>query len=165
MIPVYQLGPERKWDQTLPRDAVYGRLAAGGHQMERVTDLSFRYQLGGVVIAPTGYADDDISLVDLQKRIDDLDWCVVLCVSDETNHSEVLRDLHHPNMRLWLQTPRPEVDFRHDRFLIQFTVGSLPHEQTLKAIDLFGTKVAPIVREEVSRRASAARASGAAPST
>ncbi len=55
--------------------------------------------------------------------------------------------------------------FRHDRFLIQFTVGSLPHEKTLKAIELFGTKVAPIVREEVSRRASAAPASGAAPST
>ena len=42
--------------------------------------------------------------------------------------------------------------FRHDRFLIQFTVGSLPHEQTLKAIELFGTRVAPIVREEVERR-------------
>jgi probable LLM family oxidoreductase len=55
--------------------------------------------------------------------------------------------------------------FDHERFLIQFTVGSLPHEQTLKAIELFGTKVAPIVREEVSRRASAARASGAAPPT
>jgi alkanesulfonate monooxygenase SsuD/methylene tetrahydromethanopterin reductase-like flavin-dependent oxidoreductase (luciferase family) len=55
--------------------------------------------------------------------------------------------------------------FRHDRFLIQFTVGSLPHDKTLKAIELFGTEVAPAVREEVSRRASAARASGAAPST
>ena len=55
--------------------------------------------------------------------------------------------------------------FRHDRFLIQFTVGSLPHEQTLKAIELFGTKVAPIVREEVSRRVAASGASGEAPST
>jgi probable LLM family oxidoreductase len=42
--------------------------------------------------------------------------------------------------------------FGHERFLIQFTVGSLPHEKTLKAIELFGTKVAPIVREEVARR-------------
>jgi probable LLM family oxidoreductase len=55
--------------------------------------------------------------------------------------------------------------FGHDRFLIQFTVGSLPHDRTLKAIELYGTKVAPLVRAEVSRRASAARASGAAPST
>ncbi len=56
--------------------------------------------------------------------------------------------------------------FDHERFLIQFTVGSLPHEKTLKAIELFGTKVAPIVREEVSRRrAAASAASGATPST
>ena len=55
--------------------------------------------------------------------------------------------------------------FAHERFLIQFTVGSLPHEKTLRAIELFGKEVAPIVREEVSRRASAAPASGAAPST
>jgi probable LLM family oxidoreductase len=56
--------------------------------------------------------------------------------------------------------------FGHERFLIQFTVGSLPHEQTLKAIELYGTKVAPIVREEVSRRrAAASGASDAARST
>jgi probable LLM family oxidoreductase len=55
--------------------------------------------------------------------------------------------------------------FGHDRFLIQFTVGSLPHEKTMKAIELFGTKVAPIVREEISRRAAASGASGAARST
>jgi alkanesulfonate monooxygenase SsuD/methylene tetrahydromethanopterin reductase-like flavin-dependent oxidoreductase (luciferase family) len=56
--------------------------------------------------------------------------------------------------------------FDHERFLIQFTVGSLPHEKTLKAIELFGTKVAPIVREEVNRRrAAASAASGATPST
>ncbi len=56
--------------------------------------------------------------------------------------------------------------FGHERFLIQFTVGSLPHAKTLKAIELFGTKVAPIVREEVSRRrAAASGASGATPAT
>ena len=56
--------------------------------------------------------------------------------------------------------------FRHDRFLIQFTVGSLPHEKTMRAIELFGTKVAPIVREEVNRRrAAASGASDAAPPT
>jgi probable LLM family oxidoreductase len=55
--------------------------------------------------------------------------------------------------------------FQHQRFLIQFTVGSLPHEKTMKAIELFGTKVAPLVREEVSRRAALPGASDAAPST
>jgi probable LLM family oxidoreductase len=41
--------------------------------------------------------------------------------------------------------------FRHDRFLLQLTVGSLPHEQTMRAIELFGTEVAPAVRAELAR--------------
>lgn len=36
--------------------------------------------------------------------------------------------------------------FRHDRFLLQMTVGTLPHEQVLRSIELFGTQVAPAVR-------------------
>ena len=46
--------------------------------------------------------------------------------------------------------------FDHDRVLIQLTVGSMPHEQVLHAIELYGTKVAPIVRDEVARRRAAA---------
>ena len=45
--------------------------------------------------------------------------------------------------------------FGLDRFLIQLSVGTLPHEKVLRAIELFGTKVAPIVRREVERRAAA----------
>ena len=37
--------------------------------------------------------------------------------------------------------------FNHDRFLLQITVGSLPHEKVLRAIELFGREVAPRVRE------------------
>jgi probable LLM family oxidoreductase len=42
--------------------------------------------------------------------------------------------------------------FRHQRFLLQVSVGPMPHAQVMKAIELFGTKVAPIVRAEVARR-------------
>jgi alkanesulfonate monooxygenase SsuD/methylene tetrahydromethanopterin reductase-like flavin-dependent oxidoreductase (luciferase family) len=42
--------------------------------------------------------------------------------------------------------------FGHDRFLAQISVGSLPHEQALRAIELFGTEVAPRVREALARR-------------
>ncbi|MFN2418674.1 MAG: LLM class flavin-dependent oxidoreductase, partial [Candidatus Limnocylindria bacterium] len=42
--------------------------------------------------------------------------------------------------------------FEHDRFLIQFTVGSIPHPAVMRSIELFGTKVAPVVREEIRRR-------------
>jgi alkanesulfonate monooxygenase SsuD/methylene tetrahydromethanopterin reductase-like flavin-dependent oxidoreductase (luciferase family) len=43
--------------------------------------------------------------------------------------------------------------FGHDRTLLQFSVGPLPHADVMHAIELFGTKVAPVVREEVARRA------------
>jgi probable LLM family oxidoreductase len=42
--------------------------------------------------------------------------------------------------------------FGLDRFLIQMSVGTLPHEKVLHSIELFGTKVAPVVRREVERR-------------
>jgi len=42
-----------------------------------------------------------------------------------------------------------------DRFLIQLSVGTLPHEKVLHAIELFGTKVAPIVHRETLRRTAA----------
>jgi probable LLM family oxidoreductase len=42
--------------------------------------------------------------------------------------------------------------FGHDRFLAQMSVGTLPHAQAMRSIELFGTEVAPLVRAEVSRR-------------
>ncbi len=41
--------------------------------------------------------------------------------------------------------------FQHDRFLLKFTVGTLPHDKVLKAIELFGDKVAPVVRKEIAK--------------
>ena len=45
--------------------------------------------------------------------------------------------------------------FGHDRFLLQFTVGSLPHDVVMRSIELFGTEVAPPVRR-AGTQASAA---------
>jgi len=36
--------------------------------------------------------------------------------------------------------------FGHQRFLAQISVGTLPHRDVLRAIELFGTRVAPVVR-------------------
>jgi alkanesulfonate monooxygenase SsuD/methylene tetrahydromethanopterin reductase-like flavin-dependent oxidoreductase (luciferase family) len=36
--------------------------------------------------------------------------------------------------------------FGHDRFLMQTSVGDIPHEQVLRSIELLGTEVAPAVR-------------------
>lgn len=38
--------------------------------------------------------------------------------------------------------------FSHQRFLLQLTVGPLPHARVMRAIELLGTEVAPVVRRE-----------------
>lgn len=40
--------------------------------------------------------------------------------------------------------------FGHDRFLLQMSVGSVPHEKLLRSIELFATKVAPEIRKKLS---------------
>ena len=41
--------------------------------------------------------------------------------------------------------------FRNDRILIQMAIGTVPHREQLRAIELMGTKVAPIVRAALKR--------------
>ena len=36
--------------------------------------------------------------------------------------------------------------FKNDRFLLQMAIGLMPHDQILRGIELYGTKVAPLVR-------------------
>jgi probable LLM family oxidoreductase len=52
--------------------------------------------------------------------------------------------------------------FGHDRYLGQMSVGAVEHREVMRSIERFGTEVAPVVREEVSRR-SAPPATPAAP--
>jgi probable LLM family oxidoreductase len=40
--------------------------------------------------------------------------------------------------------------FNHQRFLLQITVGTLPHAQVMRAIELYATAVAPQVRKALS---------------
>jgi probable LLM family oxidoreductase len=46
--------------------------------------------------------------------------------------------------------------FHHDRFLVQFSVGALPHRGLMHSIELFGTKVAPAVRKALGVKQPAA---------
>jgi hypothetical protein len=43
--------------------------------------------------------------------------------------------------------------FGHDRFLIQFSVGTLPHAEVMRSIELFGTEVGPAVRAATADQA------------
>jgi alkanesulfonate monooxygenase SsuD/methylene tetrahydromethanopterin reductase-like flavin-dependent oxidoreductase (luciferase family) len=59
---------------------------------------------------------------------------------------------------LFLGSPQQVIDkilfqhrlFAHDRFLLQLTVGPTPHADVMRAIELFGTEVAPVVRKALS---------------
>ncbi|HEX7120663.1 MAG TPA: LLM class flavin-dependent oxidoreductase [Longimicrobiales bacterium] len=65
-----------------------------------------------------------------------------------------------PRGALFVGSPQEVVDkilfqhelFRHQRFLVQLTVGPMPHAKVMRAIELLGTEVAPVVRREVAGR-------------
>ncbi|OQP87642.1 luciferase [Rhizobium rhizosphaerae] len=45
--------------------------------------------------------------------------------------------------------------FRNDRFLLQMAIGLMPHDQIMRGIELYGTKVAPQVRAALAKDAAA----------
>jgi probable LLM family oxidoreductase len=45
--------------------------------------------------------------------------------------------------------------FAHDRYLAQMSVGAVAHADVMRSIELFATRVAPLVREELARREGA----------
>ena len=44
--------------------------------------------------------------------------------------------------------------FNHNRLLLMMGVGTLPHDKVLRAIELLGEKVAPVVRAEIANKAA-----------
>ncbi|WP_075289667.1 LLM class flavin-dependent oxidoreductase [Pararhizobium arenae] len=62
-----------------------------------------------------------------------------------------------PNGNLFLGDPETVAEkiirhqriFKNDRFLLQMAIGLMPHDQIMRGIELYGTKVAPIVREAI----------------
>lgn len=60
-----------------------------------------------------------------------------------------------PNGAMMLGSPQDVIDkilyehsiFGHQRTMIQFTVGHIPHDKVLRCIELYGTVVAPAVRK------------------
>ena len=72
-----------------------------------------------------------------------------------TRHCFALRS---PRGALLVGSPQQVIDkilfehelFANDRFLLHISVGTLPHDKVLRAIELFGTKVAPAVRSAIA---------------
>jgi probable LLM family oxidoreductase len=73
-----------------------------------------------------------------------------------------------PDGHLYLGSPEEVAEkivtqydlFGMDRFLIQLSVGRMPRAELMKSIELFGTAVAPLVRDEVAKRRSSTQMSG-----
>ena len=65
--------------------------------------------------------------------------------------------MRSPRGALLVGSPQEVIDkilyehelFGHQRFLAQFTVGSMPHDKVMRSIELLGTQVAPVVRREL----------------
>jgi probable LLM family oxidoreductase len=52
--------------------------------------------------------------------------------------------------------------FAHQRYIAQMSVGAVAHADVMRSIELFGTEVAPRVRDEVARRLTPAADTGSA---
>jgi probable LLM family oxidoreductase len=69
-----------------------------------------------------------------------------------------------PNGNLFLGDPETVAEkivrhqriFRNDRFLLQMAIGLMPHDQIMRGIELYGTKVAPLVRAALAEDAQQA---------
>lgn len=42
--------------------------------------------------------------------------------------------------------------FGNDRFLLQMAIGTMPHAKLMRGIELYGTKVAPLVRQRIAEK-------------
>ena len=49
--------------------------------------------------------------------------------------------------------------FGHTRFLAQMSIGAMPHDKILHAIELLGTKVAPEVKKHIGQKSVVADSS------
>jgi alkanesulfonate monooxygenase SsuD/methylene tetrahydromethanopterin reductase-like flavin-dependent oxidoreductase (luciferase family) len=73
--------------------------------------------------------------------------------------------LRTPRGALAVGSPQEVIDkllfqhslFGHQRTLLQFSVGTMPHAAMMRAIELFGTEVAPVVRRETQGAAQGSR--------
>lgn len=71
---------------------------------------------------------------------------------------EAFETMREPNGALFVGSPQQVIDkilaqqaiLGFDRFLLHVSVGTMPHAQVMKTIELFGTQVAPVVRRALA---------------
>ena len=76
--------------------------------------------------------------------------------------------LRAPRGSLLVGSPQEVIDkmlyehelFKYDRFLLHLSVGTMRHDQVMRSIELLGTKVAPVIRQETTRPPALEAAAG-----
>lgn len=97
------------WDQGLYELLFAGKLwkPVGWHDFEHVDSFEgIPLRQGAVVVLPARYHVEYVEK--LQYQLDQLPWVLLLIVGDEESLFPWER-LEHPRMKMWLQTPRPDL--------------------------------------------------------
>ena len=117
------------WDQAMITDLldrVSWRPVAGYTYQHLIGFDLLPPETGAVVIVP-GRMEPDADWLNVQLAA--LPWCVVLITSDEEARFP-WRSLEHPNMKIWAQTPHPDV---HQGIDGTFPVGYTPETRRVTA--------------------------------
>ncbi len=116
MIPVGHLAPEC-WDQNIVRRLLDGDLYP--HSLQVKHHAGYPNTDGAILVIPGRYwATERIN-----EAIHRYRWVLAFRVSDEEDLFDI-NQIEHPNMRWWVQTPRPDRDYGAARL---FGVGYPPH--------------------------------------
>jgi hypothetical protein len=121
-IPVFHLSPVGCWDQHLLADLLADcgdtPWSGGEHhdlvniEVESIADLPG--EQGAIWVVPGAYWKDRVD--EINAAINRRPWALVFLVSDEASLFPV-EELSHPEMRLWVMTPRARHTKVTDRFL------------------------------------------------
>ena len=79
-------------------------------------------------------------------------------MQQETMAATMAPSMRRPEGSLLVGSPQQVIDkilyeyelFKFTRFMVQFSVGTLPHKQMMHAIELFGNVVAPAVKKALT---------------
>lgn len=129
--------------------------AQAGHDPAR---LATSINVHGFIAETTGQAADDFYApqAEVMNRIGrERGWGPT-----SRQHFDLSRG---PNGALFVGDPETVAEkivahhkiFNNDRFLLQMAIGPMPHDKIMKAIELYGTKVAPLVRKETASTVAA----------
>lgn len=105
-VDIVWLEPSRTLDQVFLHDMVDGKVWKTLNWFPLKETTIDKVEGGAVVVVPGQFW----SVEQVNKTIRPLDWVLIAIVADEENLFEADR-LSHPNMKLWVQTPRANKDY------------------------------------------------------